>query len=52
MDEPRIISVDEGHGTLNKDRICPVCGNHGTILTDSGHEICGDIDCKYNDPTL
>ncbi len=48
IDKPtnRIISVDEGHGTLNYDRICKTCGGNGTILCDGGFETCINKDCK------
>ncbi len=42
----RIISVNEGHGTLNYDRICKTCGGEGTILCDGGFETCINKDCK------
>lgn len=42
----RIISVDEGHGTLNYDRICKTCGGKGTILCDGGFETCINKNCK------
>ncbi len=42
----RIISVDEGHGTLNYDRICKTCGSKGTILCDGGFETCINKNCK------
>ncbi len=42
----RIISVNEGHGTLNYDRVCKICGDKGTILCDGGFETCVNEKCK------
>lgn len=42
----RIMSIGGGHGTLNYDRICKICGNAGTILCDGGFETCINKECK------
>lgn len=42
--DPIVISVDAGHGTLNKNRHCPEC-EESTILHDSGWEYCSV--CKW-----
>ncbi len=44
----RVVSVCEGHGTLNYDRICKVCGGNGTILCDGGFETCINKECESN----
>jgi len=41
-----VVSVDEGHGTLNYARICKTCGGNGTILCDGGHETCINDNCE------
>ena len=40
-----VISVNGGHGSLNKNRACPRCSNP-TILCDSGWEYCSVCNWK------
>ena len=43
--DPIVISIDNGHATLNKSRKCPLCGEP-TILHDSGWETCSECNWK------
>ena len=43
--DPTVISVDGGHGSLNKRRKCPECYKP-TILSDSGFENCSE--CNWS----
>lgn len=43
--DPVVISIDGGHGSLNKNRKCPQC-SEPTILFDSGWECCSSCDWK------
>lgn len=41
-----VISIQEGHATLNPNRKCPKCGKP-TILCDGGFETCSSNKCNY-----
>lgn len=41
-----IVSVDEGHATINYNRICETCGNPGTKLCDADIETCLNKECN------
>lgn len=42
----KVVSLQEGHATLNTERKCPKCGKP-TVLCDSGLETCSSDKCDY-----
>ena len=43
--EERYASLQEGHASLDRERVCRICGHKGTILCDGGHETCDSEEC-------